>query len=180
MNYGRAILQVIMLTTITLVFGCCIFSRPQQGKVIENWETGNKAFQVRVIAYTEEAWGPRGAYYDFQAAVAGSSDWHEIMMFRHDDQPLIPRDQVRFVNDQTAYIFMGWMYAVTTDGGQTWSVWDASKNLPKWQCCNYRLIQQVDIAPDGRGTMKLNPIPERRGEVAEIHTKDFGQHWTIE
>lgn len=40
------------------------------------------------------------------------------MVFRHDDRPLIPRNNIRFVNDQIGYIFMESMYAVTTDAGK--------------------------------------------------------------
>jgi len=72
---------------------------------------------------------------------------------------------------------MGWMFAVTTDGGATWSVWDAKKDLPNWQCCNYGLIKDVRLDSKGTGVMILNPIPQRRGEVPELHTNDFGRHW---
>jgi hypothetical protein len=91
----------------------------------------------------------------------------------------IARDQVRFVNAQVGYAFMGWMYAVTTDGGRNWSVWNAEKDLPKWDCCNYRLISAVNIDVNGSGTMILNPIPQRQGEVRQLHTKDFGHHWNL-
>jgi hypothetical protein len=161
----------------------CIFSgRPRpSAKVNEFWETAKGPLKIRVTAYAEENGGfVGGAYYVFQSAKVGSDDWSEIMTFRHDDPVPIPRDQVRFSNDQIAYLFMGWMFAVTIDGGQSWTVWNATKDLPHWQCCNYRLIQDVTIAVDGTGLMKLNPIPDRRGEVAELHTTDYGHTWGIE
>jgi hypothetical protein len=51
------------------------------------------------------------------------------MIVRQDDDPKIPVDQVRYVGD-IGYVFMGFMYAVTTDAGKTWSVWSAEKDLP--------------------------------------------------
>ncbi|MBP6823598.1 MAG: hypothetical protein KA368_18760, partial [Acidobacteria bacterium] len=82
-----------------------------------------------------------------------------------------------YVNDQIAFGFMGWMYAVTTDGGKSWSVWNAQKDLLNWECCNYRLIKRVSINADGQGTMTLNVIDPSRGEVPELQTKDYGRHW---
>jgi len=66
---------------------------------------------------------------------------------------------------------------VTTDGGARWSVWDATHDLPNWQCFNYRFIQDVTITEDGHGVMRLNPIENQRGEVPELRTNDYGTHW---
>jgi hypothetical protein len=113
----------------------------------------------------------------FETASAGSDHRREIMTFRHDDDPKIPVDQVRYLNDDIAYVFMGWMYVVAADAGNTWSVWSAEKDLPNWQCCNYKLISDVTIGSDGRGVMRLNTIAGHTGEVAQLHTMDFGRHW---
>ena len=102
------------------------------------------------------------------------------MTFRHDDSVSIPREQVRFVDIQIGYVFMGWMYAVTTNGGDTWSVWNAEKDLPGWECCNYGLIQDVSINSQSMGNMILHPIPGRRGEVPLLKTWDYGRHWSRE
>ncbi|MEP7337928.1 MAG: hypothetical protein ABI977_09300 [Acidobacteriota bacterium] len=150
---------------------------PRPGKVIETWETSNGAFKLRVTARIEKNGFPTGGYYSFQSAPLSSNTWQDITTFRHDDPIEIRKNQVGFINDQTAYFFMGWIYAVTTDKGQTWSVWDAKKDLPYWQCCNYELVREINLSPDGTGTMRLNPIPGRSGEVPELRTKDFGRHW---
>jgi hypothetical protein len=149
------------------------------GPVFETWETSNQTFRVRVDAHSEEHVFLPGAYYVFRSAPAGSDHWRDVMTFRHDDPNPIPRDQVRFVNDRVGFVFMGWMYAVTSDGGATWSVWNAGNDLPNWQCCNYRLITDVKLNVDGTGTMTLHPIQDRRGEVPQLRTKDFGRHWSV-
>jgi hypothetical protein len=144
----------------------------------ELWIAGGKAFRIRVTAYAETgASFVAGAYYVFECAKDSERVWHPIMTFRHDDPIPIPREQMRFVNDQVGYVFMGWMYAVTTDAGSTWSVWSADKNLPNWQCCNYGLIRDVKLGDNGDGVMQLNPIKGRQGEVPELHTMDYGKHW---
>jgi hypothetical protein len=176
---GMSWRSVLALTVIALLCGCDLLSKPRRGeKINERWETSNEIFKLRVTSYAEENGGfVGGAYYVFESASVGSDEWRKIMTFRHDDPIPIPRDQVRFLRDKTAYVFMGWMYAVTIDGGSSWFVWDARKDLPNWQCCNYRLIKSVWIAADGAGTMTLNPIPQRPGEVPEVHTEDYGRHW---
>lgn len=152
---------------------------PKRGEIIERWQSGNDAFKIRVTAYSETPSLPGlgGAYYVFESANVGSDNWGEVFTFRHDTPVEIPREHVRLVSGQVGYTFMGWMYAVTTDGGASWSVWDARKDLPHWECCNYNLIKEVDVAPSGAGTMILNPLPTRRGEVPSLHTEDFGRHW---
>ena len=172
----------LICLALPIAFGYDFFSKPQrERKTLELWETTNNTFKVSVTAYAEEKGGYiGGAYYVFRSAAVDSSDWHEIMTFRHDDPVAIPRKQVRFVNSKIGYVFMGWQYAVTIDSGVMWSVWNAEKDLPGWQCCNYKLIEDVRIEPDGRGTMQFNPIPQRAREVPALHTKDYGRHWTVD
>ena len=171
---SKGFLFVVLAGTLS-AFSCA----SSRGKVEETWETSKNSFRLRVTAYAEENGGfVAGRYYVFQSAQSGSNAWHEIMTFRHDDPIPIPRDQVRFVNDRIAYVFMGWMYAISTNGGQSWSIWNALTDLPNWKCCNYGLIQDIRIDSGGGGTMTLNPIRKREGEVPILCTKDFGRHWT--
>ena len=178
----RLFLLGLTLFVLTFAGGCAFFAGRAQdrGAVLEKWQTQNKTFKIGVTSYEEKGANVNGAYYVFESGGVNTTAWREIVTFRHDDQPKIPADQVRFVNDQIGYFFIGWIYAVTTDSGVSWTVWDATKELPNWQCCNYRLIRDVQLSADGTGTMKLNPIPQRRGEVPELHTKDYGRHWSVE
>lgn len=176
--------RVLQISAVFVILVCALYVwlLPKRGKVIERWQTENGAFKIRVTSYSEKPSLPGlgGAYYVFDSTTVGSDTWRKALTFRHDTPVEIPRDQVRLVNDQVGYIFMGWMYAVTTDGGATWSIWNAEDDLPGWQCCNYNLIQDIRVALDGTGTMILNPIPQRQGEVPELHTKDYGRHWSLE
>lgn len=171
---------IAFVAGLVLAANCKVLSGPHMGDVTESFETSNQSFRLRVDRRAEVGdFGPiAGAYYVFRSAAVGSDVWRNIMTFRHDDPNPIPRDQLRFLNDRVGFVFMGWMYAVTTDAGATWSVWDSSRDLPKWQCCNYRLVKDVHLEPDGTGTMTLNVIPNR-GEVPELRTKDFGRHWSV-
>jgi hypothetical protein len=163
---------------LLLATNCTILSGPHMGAVTESFETSNKAFRLRVDRHAEVGgFGPGGAYYVFRTAPPGSDAWRDIMTFRHDDPIPIPRDQVRFLNERVGFVFMGWMYAVTTDEGASWSVWDSSRDMPKRPCCNYRLVKDVHLQADGTGTMTLNLVPDRV-EVVQLRTIDFGRHWS--
>jgi hypothetical protein len=142
-------------------------------------EIPGATFTVRISAFPEEHGGfVSGAYYRFESLPSGGKSWVPAMEFRHDDPVPIPRQNVRFLSPRCAFVFMGWKYAVTTDGGNHWQVWNAEKDLVGWRYANYELIQGVELEPNGAGKMFLRPIPGRRGEVPELVTADFGWHWT--
>src|SRR5437660_185963 len=176
--------RLIVLVAIVLIVGGLILwlhrrLSPRIGPIVDSSETSNQTFKIHVDAHLEENAFLPGTYYIFRSAPIGSNAWRDIMTFWHDDTPYIPRDQIPFINDRLAFVFIGWMFAVTTDAGATWSVWDARADLPKWSCCNYRLIKDVHLEPDGTGTMTLNPIQDRSGEAPQLRTKDYGRHWAV-
>lgn len=170
-------LRFLFIFVVTLLIGLALAGFHQtrsrmSSRVIDQWETTNGNIDIRVKAFAEDGFGPAGAYYVFESARHGSNDWQAIMTFRHDDPLAVPRDQIRFVNDSTAFVFMGWTYAVTTNGGNRWTVWSASDVDLEG---NYRLIESVDLKPNGEGLMKLDT--SRANKVPELTTTDFGRHW---
>jgi len=180
MRYRELILVMLAVAIFVFLFGCVhSATTPQhEGTVLETWQTENSNFKIRVVSYEEQSGSLKGANYVFYVAPVNSNSWHEIVTFRHDDRPNIPTDNVRFVNARIGYLFMGWIYAVTIDGAANWELWDARNDLADWQCCNYQLISDVRVAADGTGTMTLNVISQRPGEVTKLKTKDYGRHWT--
>jgi hypothetical protein len=172
-----AFLSLLPLGALTLGIIVYCHQTPRPGRQLGMWETSSNGLRIRIVQYDEEGALLAGTYYLFESAKPGTNEWQQIVMFRHDDRPPIPRDQVRFVGDDVAFVFMGWVYAVSTDRGASWSVYDATRNLPGWRCCNYGLIKNVDLWPDGTGVMTLKPILGRTGEVSELRTRDYGVHW---
>jgi hypothetical protein len=162
---------------VVVVVGREFTSKPQQGaKIIESCELDNKSFRVSVVAYAEENGGfVPGAYYVFRSSRLRSDTWREIMTVRHDDPDPIPRDQIRFLNEQIGYVFMVYKYAVTTDAGENWFVWDITKEFPDWRQ-NRAYIKDVRIESAGSGTMTLIPVLQPHGAL-ELHTSDYGRHW---
>src|SRR5262249_46295864 len=151
-----------------LLLSSCAVPHPEKGALISTWETNNNSFKIRVSEYVEKGAYLAGAYYVFESAAFNSDSWKPITTFRHDDQVGIQKEQVRFVDHRVGYVYMGWICAVTTDSGTSWTVWDATNDLPGWQCCNYGLIDGLNISLDGQGVMKLKPSPYRAGEVSEL------------
>lgn len=170
-----------MTAAIVLVLASVLyFPSPRQakrGEMLESWETSNHQFRIRITSFGETGAYLMGTYYVFSAAPNESHSWTEIMTVRHDDRPEIPKNQVRFVDSTTAYLFMTWMFAITRDGGKSWHVWNAKNDLPGWRCCNYQLITDVHIQPDGSGVMNLAPISRQRREPDALSTKDYGITW---
>ena len=148
--------------------------------MIEIWENGNGSFKVSTSAYNLSSdTEPRGIYYTFSGSTLSKENDHKQTIFtiRHDKTVPIPRDNVVFINDKIGYVYMGWLFAVTIDGGITWHQWDAETELSDWQCCDPDLIQNVTIASSGSGTMTLKAKLQQQEKVLMLHTKDYGLHW---
>src|SRR5262249_15580778 len=75
-------------------------------------------------------------YFVVEYAPAGTESWRELATDITDNDTPIPSDHIRFIDDMTAYVFLWRVFASTTDGGRTWSVWDAREEVPDWKCCN--------------------------------------------
>src|SRR5712692_9423507 len=163
----RVLRIVFFCTAIVAASSCDLFKRPRQSeKINERTEVSNNVFKIRVTAYAEENPGfIGGAYYVFESAPSSSNDWRKITTVRSDDPVPIPRQQIRFVSNLVGYVFMIWMYAVTTDGGVTWNVWNAFDELPQWR--DHSAIDQIQINPDGTGSMSF-----RASGVPHLRTGD--------
>lgn len=173
----RGAVLPIVLAAVTLGSIAC---EPRPGKLREHSERSNDTFQVRIEIYDE---GNRahyfepGCHYRLAAAPVGTAAWRQFATAydSHCDQDV--KSRVRFVNQQTAYVFMQWWYSVTTDAGRTWSTWDVPAHLPGRAYYSPRLIEDVTIASDGEGTMTLNPAGMVAKERGTLATDNFGRTW---
>ena len=151
--------------------------------MFDQFEAANPTFKIRVTAYNERFVFPPGSYYAFESAPSGSNVWKTIITVPTDQAEPIPRNQIQFVNNHIAYIFFGSYYMVTIDGGGTWLLWDANKELPVEQFMKeYNLwpaIKEVELKADGTGKMTLSEIQKERGKGPALFTTNYGQHWSI-
>ena len=152
---------------------------------MESWETTNGHFTIRATAIKEELSLPGlpGTFYTFASFSAKENSWKEIFVLRHDDRPPIPKSNIRFIDNLTGLVFMESIYAVTTDAGATWSIWDATKSIPNWNWYEYGAIKDVQLFPDGKGLMVMKPQDDSsRNDVVDIQfrTVDYGCHWNRE
>ena len=163
------------LSCVFVVIGLSSSCTPRRGdNAIQTWESANQGFRVRVTEYDEKSTIVLPHYYySFEAAPKGSGDWREIVTVRVDQSIPIPREQVRFLSDRIAYLFMLGKYAVTTDGGSSWHAWDA-----KQSGLDERFIRDLKIDPEGGGTMTL-VSGSNNTDVIEFQTQDYGRTWTI-
>lgn len=150
---------------------------PHKAGKFESWQTSNSQFRIRVEAFHECCGFVPGGYYTFYSSPIGSDNWQEITTFRHDDPIPIRRDQVRFVNEDVAFVFMGSMFASTNDTGKSWIIWDGCKQVTAIQMCNYEGIKAVDLLSNGTGTMTVNPNGPERLPLPILRTEDFGLTW---
>lgn len=154
----------------------------RSGEEFASFQKENGTFAIKTTALTEKTFFGQtplgGAYYIFETKARNEVGWREIMVFQHDDPVPINEQAIQFVNDRIAYAHMGWMYAVTTDGGETWNVWNGHKYPLKKGRMGYNAVQDVKLLENGQGTMRLELIGN--DDLTELHTKDYGLSWTEE
>ena len=157
--------------------------KPRAGPAAHPYDVADvpgTAFTIRVSEFLEEdSWPLSGAYYRFESLPRGGKDWVLAVQVRTDDDIPLPVKNVRFVSADTAFLFMGRKYAVTTDGGKHWTVWNAETDLPGWQGGHCGFIGSVEMTNNGVGKMILRRIQGRAREVDQLSTSDFGRHWTV-
>lgn len=152
------------------------------GDIVETWQVENQNLKLRIEMREEICFAVCGAYYTFQSAPVGSDRWREIFTARHDDPNPIPRENLRFVNPQISYVFFRNQYAVTTDAGKTWTLWDAWDANRNMQFEKYKLypsIEEVNIESDGRGRLRLYSISNKPMNQPELQTADYGESWHL-
>jgi hypothetical protein len=176
---------IIVLASIVIVIGlaAAVYRLvPHKGEIVDTWQSSNSPFGTRIIKQMERGgFAPvlDGAYFDFQAMPAGSDSWREIMTLRYDGPIDIPTKNVSFVNDTVANVFLGWRYAITTDGGSSWRVSSPRDFLPADQAeqCKYNCIDSIQMNSDGSGLIYLHIIGRPVNETTVLETKDFGMSW---
>lgn len=173
----RAAVVLLALGVVAVVIVLAL-SRTARGASFEQITLDAAHGTLRVTAYREEGMflPVPGAFYTYEFQSGHDGQWREIATFRHDDAIAIPRDQVQLVSDDVIDFYIGWMYAVTTDGGGSWTVWDAARDLEGWQAADYGFIKSVQLSSDGAGVMRVNPL---RFAAHELQTVDYGRTWRV-
>jgi hypothetical protein len=169
------------LAVAALVASGC--GEPKPGTLRDRWELSNGALRIRGEVYDEGNLSHRLAVFDERRchlllrAAVGNEPWRDVVRayFAPCDKDV--RSHVRFVNQSVAYVFLQWWYMVTADGGRTWATWDVAAKLPTLAYASPSLIDDVVLAPDGTGTMTLNPVGTVSHERVRLRTTDFGRAW---
>lgn len=168
---------------------CLVCYPARSGEHLATLQETNDTFAIRTLVFRERTfWGGStllGTHYVFETKGRDEESWREFMSFLQDDpEPIngdrskFVRDRVTFVNDQVAFVYMGWMYAITTNGGQTWDVWNGLNHPLEKGRIGFNAIQDVKLLENGSGTMNLALIGNDGPTV--LHTKDYGISWVEE
>jgi hypothetical protein len=178
MPSGRLLTPLLIALVLGgLLWGVFGFILPGQGPVLQEWETHNSKFKIRVQR-RHDLYGLMTYWYVFQCAENGSIVWHEVMRQLHGEPVALPKDQIRFVSENVAFIFFQLKYAVTVDGGKTWAVFDFGNNASfKPEQLDYSRIADVDMRADGVGTLTMFRYDSRKGTAPLFITSDYGKHW---
>lgn len=167
--------RVLPLTIVFVAALVLAVEKACPSKVYYTYEVTSPTFKM--------AWEVRdGSLFDhdgidviFKSAPTGSDEWRQVTKSWTDEPTATPhRDCMRFIDSRTGYLFHNEKYAVTTDGGQSWAVWDAERKMQARSC----FIQEVKVESDGRGSMTLecSRIHDTYGSYG-LSTDDYGRSW---
>ena len=139
------------------------------------WQPGKITLTTYDIYNVE----PSGRYYTFTVPRKIGDYETTSIIFNILLEEAVPfnSNQVKILSDKIAYVYLGWMYSVTLDGGRAWHLWDAERNLPEWKCCDPGLLREVNISDQGNGIMTLRPDPTKPESLVYLRTNDFGKSW---
>lgn len=183
MTINRKKTVVIWMTIICTLFFILFWNFPfwispkPSDIVIDKQQVSNSKFGLSVTVRGEENGGyVPGAYYTFEVFSPKSSDCREIFTFRHDDPIPIDKNSLKFVNEDIGFVYMGYMFAVTANAGDSWAVWDSRNHKYLKDEINYGLIKSVNIQEDGNGEMTLSVFPSKNA-CQILFTRDYGHSW---
>lgn len=174
------VLFLIMCLASVLGNGNCWSQGTFERKILDRWEVSNGKFKIRLTEFEEINSASLHRFdYTYESSLSTSSDWREITTLRQDDDRRVNQNQARFVNEQIGLVFIGPRYAVTLDGGRSWTIWDAVQELADWHR-SYLYIHDVNVLADGTGTLSLLSFSMDPKDASVLLTRDFGRRWAIQ
>lgn len=183
MTVKRAIITTLTVALFISLYVVYVFCSSTKDSDFDTWEVANAVFKIRVTPRKEMAAFTPGVFYSFHSAPVNSDNWNEIKTIKVDQPAPELRNQIRFTSDVVGYIFVSRYFIVTTDSGRSWQFWDAEKSLPDSQYLRklnlWPAVKEVELQPDGNGTMVLYPISDKLEKGPTLHTTDYGRHWSL-
>lgn len=195
--YQFSIRSMLLLTLVVGLLLSCVVNLPAiLGWAYHQYEVGEQydqctfegsLFDVRITAFDARGgfMADPGAFYRYEVKRPSDWWWREIVMIQFVSEP-IPRDQFRRLSDSCAYFFQYDLFAITRDGGVTWSFRGGASQgfshppFSPQQTDPDAYIESLTINSDGTGTLQLQnydyvkrkPLPSQNFE-----TSDFGITW---
>lgn len=170
---GQVSKTILILLAFVTLSGCGPSFKSED--IFSTEQRDNASFSVKIIAFRERrsfAQVLGGAYYVFETKNRQDRDWRRFLVVKHDDLEPIDKNSIVLVDEHLGYVFMLRNFAVTNDGGVTWSVWHVSKIQPLRDDLSCR-IQKVNVMSNGTGTMDV----KCNKSSTVLSTKDFGVSW---
>ena len=97
----------------------------------------------------------------------GGQSWKDFMYYGQEDAFNPKCQNVKLLDKENFWVWMGSIVGITHDGGRTWILWDS-------KCCNYSPIVDIQFKNTQSGSMVLNSSDN---ETSTLITKDGGKTW---
>jgi hypothetical protein len=177
MKKTRLILIIVLIVSGILLLLVWEGIKPRRGDLFDTYTFEADSFTIKAEtryqdSYLLPLWN---AYHDYYVRTSDSDRWKLIFTLIFDDPLKIPKKQIRKIDNQAVYVFIGWMYSVTTDGGKTWNTWNGNPKSAQFVGTGYGFIDDIIIDANGVGTML---IWNKDKKIVNLVTNNFGRTWS--
>lgn len=174
-RHSTRLVLVSAMCALILVSAC----RPGPWyRLVDTWDRDANGVKMRLRKFADRSTFQSQCYFVIDAGISGSSTWKEILTWYDEGCSLMQRERIQFVGRRVVYAFDYSSYAVTTDAGGHWSVWDVSSTASELRANHTIYLTQIDVSQDGTGKMVLTYYTDVPGIFhAQYRTSDYGLHW---
>jgi hypothetical protein len=144
-------------------------------QVTKKWTVSGQRFDIYIEEFDLKKVEPARYYYSFKSFTHLEKKEFSFVSVRLDQMLFSPEKRVRFVGKNLGYVFIGSVFALTKDGGETWLLWslESSGMIPRhWKDA---LISDVSIYSSGKGKMIISQI--NNNKRLTLRTKNYGKEW---
>jgi hypothetical protein len=151
-----------------------------RAKPYDQYSLTGESLAIQVTAREQRfmALAAPGGIYDYEARRLPDGRWETILSFRYSSTEPIPRGQIVFLDRDIAYFYHEFIFAMTTDGGRSWTVrGEPERSFDATLQWRFPRIEHVALAADGTGLMRVSPYSWHKFTYRQLSTNDFGRTW---
>jgi photosystem II stability/assembly factor-like uncharacterized protein len=160
----RIIIIILVLSTGFFLGYMALTSGLMKGSYATCRASISATTEIKIVARrTDDGSGS----FTFMITQDGGQSWKDFMYYEQEDAFNPKCQNVKLLDKENFWVWMGSTVGITHDGGRTWILWDS-------ECCNYSPIADIRFENTQSGSIVLNLVSY---ETSSLITNDGGRNW---